>query len=417
MDKSHLEIIDNLIILVETMSSKKNKLPQKLLEQIISNPSICNLSLTYELIKHVCQYLLSNYGLAIDAIDFYKDTISNMETQYPCMYMYYRFIKYYKNINFEIFSLGSSLEKFNILWNSFNIDNIIKEIPLSGSMYDYGENHTIVLNERKRDEMVHKFPLLLRNNPAFRKLVDTLNKNRNDVLITDVKGSGKSLKTILYLLNLYKVNVSRLFFLYITTNYDGTDGLITNEISEDLKQYNYYNPIIYFNNTNLDTYFVKGEEAGARCIAHYQKEVWDEPPTPIYYDNPANPEAIIDNYRKCNFHTLLFIMFSACFFKKYIMPKLKRVDLIYPEGQNIDYINRDIKEFIYSNLSEETKLEISLRKEEEARRQAERDRLYKLRLQEHNELEAKKRMYDTPDNKYLKYKLKYIKLKEKLKKI
>ena len=218
MDKSHLEIIDNLIRLVENMSSKKKKLPQKLLEQIILNPSICNLSLTYELIKHVCEYLLSNYGLAIDAIDFYKNTISNMETQYPCMYMYYRFIKYYKNINFEIFSLGSSLEKFNILWNSFNIDNIIKEIPLSGSMYDYGENHTIVLNERKRDEMVRKFPLLLRNNPAFRKLVDTLNENRNDVLITDVKGSGKSLKTILYLLNFYKVNVSRLFFLYITTN-------------------------------------------------------------------------------------------------------------------------------------------------------------------------------------------------------
>jgi hypothetical protein len=47
--------------------------------------------------------------------------------------------------------------------------------------------------------MFHKFPLLIKNNPAFRKLVQTLRENSKDVLITDVKGSGKSLKTILRL--------------------------------------------------------------------------------------------------------------------------------------------------------------------------------------------------------------------------
>ncbi len=418
LDEEQSDMLDRLIKFIENMSTHRSRLPLKLLDQMISNPSICNLSLSDKLIKHVMDYLLNNYGLALDTINFYKNNIKTMETQFPCMYMYYRIVKNYQNMNFKIFSLGSSLEKLNILWNTFNASNPsrqINEIPFSGSMYDYGENHTIILIQKKRDDMVHKYPLLLKNNPAFKKLVDTLNENQTDVLITDVKGSGKSLRTILYLFNLYKVNVSRLFFLYITTNYDGVDGFINMEVSDDLREHNYHNPLLYFNSTQIDPYFIKGEDAGARCIAHYQKEVWEQPPTPIFYDNPLNPEAIVENYRRCNFHTFVFMMFSACFFKYYVMPRLTHVDNIYQEGQDMEYVNRDIKEFIYSNISEEHKLELIRMKEEQERMNAERIRLYELREQKRILHEEKRRIEDEPDRKYLKYKLKYIKLKEKLK--
>ncbi len=76
------------------------------------------------------------------------------------------------------------------------------------ALYSYvkeNDETVVKINEAKKNEMVEKFPLLLKNNPAFKKLVDILQENRKRVLITDVKGQGKSLKTLLYLLKMYDI--------------------------------------------------------------------------------------------------------------------------------------------------------------------------------------------------------------------
>jgi hypothetical protein len=393
-----IDEIKMLLQHIENESQNKRKLNQTFFNTIIGNPNICNLSLTDKLLKSIVTNIR---GFDSMVIDFYKNSINLMKEQYPWMYIYFRIIKFYFNINFDVFSLGSSLEKPNMLWNTFNQDNLIKEIPFSGSMFDYGPDSAILLNESKRDDMVTKFPLLIANNPEFRNLVETLQANKRDVLITDVKGSGKSLKSILYLFQRFNINVTKLFFIYITTNYEAENGTLTIIPNDELTQYNYHNPILYLNSNKIDIYFIKGEDIGARCIAHYQREAWDRPPTPVFYDNPADEKMIIDNFKKCNINNFLFLIFSACFFRQFIIPKLKVLSTIIPEGQNMASIDREINDFVDSHLSEETKRQI---REEQLRKEA----------MKHPKT-ASSTTYDDLDKKYLKYKLKYLKLKNSLK--
>ena len=212
----------DVIKYVEKTSTEQIKLDQDFFNKIINNPNLCNLRLSDFLLKYVI-YKVGKFDTEVER--FYKNGIATMKEQFPWMYLYFDFINDYKNNNFAIFSLGSSLEKANLLWNTFNTDNIIIEIPFSGSMYDYDEKDKtkIIFKKYKRDDMIWKFPLLIKNNQQFRNLIDTLNANTKDVLITDVKGSGKSLKTLLNLFQAYGINTRRLFFLYITTDVDGVD--------------------------------------------------------------------------------------------------------------------------------------------------------------------------------------------------
>ncbi len=401
-----LLIVTKLIEYVEFVSTKRNKLDNSFFDKLIKNPHICDLTKTDTVLQALMTLIR---GLSSPIHFFYEKSINRMQEQYPWMYIYFVIIKLYQNMHFDIFSLGSSLEKPNMVWNTFNAstpDNLITEIPLSGSMYDYGKDNAIVLNEKKRDQMISKYDLLVINNPAFKKLVDTLKENKKDVLITDVKGSGKSLRSLLYLFKAREINVSRLYFLYITTNIDSKDGTISQLVEEDLKQYNYINPILYFNSTNIDPYFIKGEDVGSRCIAHYQREVWDKPPTPVFYDDETNPEMIIENFRRCNFNNFLFIIFTACFFKTFVMPRLENIKTIYTEGQDITNINSEIREFIFSNLSEEKRRKII--EKEQIDLILEQVRRTKLEREDGN------KTVQNVDRKYLKYKLKYIKLKEQI---
>ena len=410
--KKHKQLIEILIGIIEEASIKKTKLAQDVFNNIIYYPNICNLPLnimsTYYILKQLYdkrgEYSSENNG-GINKIvmQFYgtnfKQSVDSMKEQYPWMYMYFILIKFFLNKNYDVFSLGSSLEKPNMVWNAFHSSeekNLIKEIPLSGSMFDYdktepeiGESRRIILNQEKMKDMIKKFSLLLSNNPAFRNLVKTLQTNEKNVLITDVKGSGKSLKTLLFLFNVYNINVSKLHFLYITTNNeDDSDGAIIEINDVDLIQYNYHNPILFLNSNKIEPYFIKGEDLGVRCIAHYQREVWYKPPTPVFYDNPLNEEMNINNFRQCNLNNVLFLIFTACFFREFVIPRLEKFNF---ERPNIISINKEISDFIDDRLPENVKMDIiKLEKMEKERR-------------------------NTVDNKYLKYKLKYLKLKEKLK--
>jgi hypothetical protein len=432
--EKHKQLIENLIGIIEDASKNKKKLAQDFFNIIINNPNICNLPLnmmsTYFILKNllfarkVYSSKYNNGGIDTVVMQFYgtsfKQSVDSMKEQFPWMYMYFILIKSFLNKNYDVFSLGSSLEKPNMVWNAFHSseeNNLIKEIPLSGSMFEYGEpdpeiggSRRIILNPEKMQDMIEKFPLLLKNNPAFSNLVDTLNRDEKDVLITDVKGSGKSLKTLLFLFNSYKINVRKLHFLYITTKNDEDDGVFNNIVDDELKQYNYHNPILFFNSQNIDIYFIKGEDYGARCIAHYQREVWNEPPTPVFYNDPLNEDMIINNFRQCNLNNVLFLIFTACFFREFVIPGLKKFNIIgiIPD---IISINKEINDFIDERLPDSVKEDIKKETETETQKQLERnakERRYKVKgLNNVDKLEEF-------NKKYLKYKLKYLKLKEKI---
>jgi hypothetical protein len=104
---------DSLLQFINLQSEKRIKISDSFFNKIIGIPEICDLETIDKIFKKIIKEIK---GFDSRFIDFNKDTIYMMHEQFPWMYVYYRIIQIYQNKNYEIFSLGSSLEKINMCY-------------------------------------------------------------------------------------------------------------------------------------------------------------------------------------------------------------------------------------------------------------------------------------------------------------
>lgn len=104
-------------------------------------------------------------------LEFYNISNNQLGDEYYDIYKYFYCIDFYINKNYNIYSLGDSLYKFNIFWNLNNNEKQIKIIPFSGSMFD---KSTYRINKDIKKSMIEYFPNLLINNINFKDLIDKL---------------------------------------------------------------------------------------------------------------------------------------------------------------------------------------------------------------------------------------------------
>jgi broad specificity phosphatase PhoE len=360
---------------------------------------VCN----YVLFDMLLSYIDKNYDNINTKI--YKDKFRRDD--FCALFYYFYYIKKYINQGYIIFSLGSSLEKFNSLWNNKNknkiniipfsgnviyhpndfkmesgrptffnrhidpIPNIyikpkeddIDWIPIESNLIKYLNNDTklftilegeyveidgsiinLSIDNDKYEMLLSQYDNLISNNITFKKLITDLNNNKR-VLITDVMSRGKSLYTLLLLLEEKNINYDNLSFLYITEYHTSPQEIeiIKNSIRYNFKVFN-----IRFNFLNIDfipditlfrDYHQNSEISKSRCIPKYETKLWDEELPDVFIDD-YNP-----NYLLCNIHKLLYNLSNTCFYDKFILPKLNNGT----NPDNIVIIKEEIKEFIITN--------------------------------------------------------------------
>ena len=214
-------------------------------------------------------------------------------------------------------------------------------------------------------KMIKNFEYSKMNNINFHELLEDLQNNKK-IVITDVMSKGKSLYTLLLLLESQNIPCDTLKFLYIyeyETNEKEVEEFKNNII------YNFDKFNIKFNYTNIEfipniilepSYFQNSERTTSRCTSKYEVDNWGKKITNVYEGN----------YLNCNVHKLLYYISSSCFYDNFIKHHLRKqligYNIIMPLLQNF------INEITYKNYM------------------------------------------DGFDKKYLKYKTKYLKLKSKL---
>jgi len=322
------------------------------------------------------------------------------------VYKYFNYIYKYFEDNYIIYSLGASPEKLNNLWNLKNHDRQIKSIPFSGNAIfhpnDQGggsreqinsapiikgisprandiayvilrdnteievDNNIINLSVNSKEMllMIDSFENLRRNNFEFDNLINDLNNNRN-VLITDFMSRGKSLYTLLILLQTKNVNLTNLTFLYLTEHVYGDNEviLIQNAIRYNFELFNInfdYKKILIIKNTSLDSSQHQNSElTNSRCIPKYKQSSWGRQLDDVYENN----------YFNCNVHTILYYMINSCFYDNFVV-----------NNYNAEHVDTELSRLIDDFINNTTKNNIM------------------------NDFRKK----------YLKYKSKYIKLKNKI---
>jgi hypothetical protein len=310
-------------------------------------------------------------------LEFYNLSNNQLRDEYNHIYNYFYCIDFYINKNYNIYSLGDSLYKFNIFWNLTNDDKQIKIIPFSGSMFD---NSIYRINEDMKDFMIEYFPNLLINNINFKDLIDKL-KLGEICIITDYFHSGRSILTLLILFNHYEIPIANLYFLLISPDKQNRLHIVRDdELTCDIEIPYYVNlaqfdkiadtEITYPNkilllNYGINNYYQFSENTNSRCLPTYKN--WNNIPNDMYYKSEYGY-----NYYNCNVHTLLFYLFFINFYVNFFL--IKKLEIL----QNRFSINYFIKnDKIESNIIESD-------------------------------------IMKSISNKYLKYKYKYLKLKKKL---
>ena len=271
-----------------------------------------------------------------------------------------------------IFSLGDSLDKFNTFWNLMNIDNQIIKVPFSGNMF----SNKFEIIQPDFDNIIRLFNTMLENNPSFKLLIDRLNSNEDNIVITDFMAEGKSLFTLFELFGHFGINVSKLTIHFITYT-ENIIEIITSEIANFNRKYPSLNIVINqpdhvglnINITYtevLDYYFSNADKiSNSRCMPRYPYTSWENVPNDVYRKGTE------DNYYLCNMHTFIFYLFHRCYYTQFILKKMYDTD---PDLNDINKLEYIIKGFFNTYLN-------------------------------YNNDEGLRR-------KYLKYKLKYLKLKE-----
>ena len=339
---------------------------------------------------------------------------------YCSIYLYCHKLNRYFNDGYKLYSLGSSLEKLNFIWNMKNIDSEkqINIIPFSGNILNHPAEYTdqemetidsdikdhikqyydkllptdyeskpieydmthFLINHDARERSLSNYENLLKNNPNFNDMVTKL-QNGEKVVITDVMSRGKSLYTLLLLLQYYGVSMINLYFLYIMEYQSSLSEiqLYINTIKYNLNIFN-----IEFDINNIDfipelylsaIYFQNSEHTNSRCTPKYGNSKWNKPLDDVYIEVEPDKRNGFGgpNYINCNMHKILYYMYTSCFYDNFILPKLS-VDV---DTNNMMAIMKEIRDF----------LDITTY---------------------HNIMEGY-------DKKYLKYKTKYLKLKQKIK--
>ena len=210
----------------------------------------------------------------------------------------------------KLYSLGDSLDKYNFIYNVFEHRPIIN-IPFSGSMYedvrfDDGTEEIFLL-EGKRDDMIKSLPVLIRNNPGFKSLIEDI-KSGEKVIISDYGHTGKAYITIVNLINMLgDIDWTNVTYLQITPN---IDQIVHNVkvILNDAPR-----PEISFIEEMPDQYFTNSDRPdsgfNSRCVPRYEVSKWNNPPEKVWFGDDTG------NYYLCNLHRLL-IMMQMCFYIK-----------------------------------------------------------------------------------------------------
>ncbi len=345
----------------------------RLIEYFYNNIN-CNYTIILYIIKEIANidpsidlsyYMNSNEGI-------YSDSGRYQRNGSAIMFIYYRLLNQYSSNGYLIFSLGDSLDKFNTFWNLMNIDNQIIKIPFSGNMF----SNKFEIIQPDFDNIIRLFNTMLENNSSFRLLIDRLNLNEDNILITDYMAEGKALFTLFELFGHFGINVSKLTLHFITYT-ENIVEIITPEIANFNRKYPSLNIVINqpdhvglnINITYtevLDYYFSNADKfSNSRCMPRYPYTSWENVPNDVYRKGTE------DNYYLCNIHTLIFYLFHRCYYTQFILKKMYDPDPDLNDRIKLEHI---IKGFFNTYLN-------------------------------YNNDEGLRR-------KYLKYKLKYLKLKE-----
>lgn len=243
-------------------------------------------------------------------IDFYTK-VQNLPYEFLVIYKYFTNLKKYND--YIKFSLGDSLDKFNFLWNIIHQENdIIIQIPFSGSMFDNIDEHEYKINSSNTVNILSNYEDLIKNNSNFKLLVKLLKTNK--VLITDYIASGKAFETLLILLDYYEINLDNLYFLFISYT-DNIEERIKNLIHTKYeKKYNFKNINFIILNNVLNRYYTNSEDTNSRCIPKYSYDLWQ------YKIKDIETKFLEKNmgYYNCNLHRFGYILFGICFYYNFI---------------------------------------------------------------------------------------------------
>ena len=340
------------------------------------------LSLIFRLLEHKYDKNYLHEDIKLD-LRYYIDNYYSHNNDYNMIYKYFFCIDFYIKKQYNIYSLGDSLYRFNNFWNSIN-EITINIIPLSGNIRRN-------INEKTFNELII-------NNTNFGNLIQKL-KNNEKCIITDYFYAGNSVKSLIILLINLKIPVTNLYFLFITDDIFKKLDRVVEVNDEEFPVYisltkfnqkeitgynNYFNETTGYNNYflvlsgDINLYYQYSEDYESRCVPKYinlGSKIND-----IYYDKNLK-----NNYYNCNVHTLLFYFFLIKFYNNfYIKHKLETSQ---------DYLSHYINYFLENDI-----IEISA------------DQYISIKNYFHSEDSIEK---SRNSNKYLKYKYKYKYLKLK----
>jgi len=397
---------DKLDALIDYTVFKTYLLTDSEIMEIGDNFPLCN----YSFFKMIIEYIKIKYSKKSIDVNFY-DKINNTVNNFSALYYYFNYIYFYYDKEYVIYSLGSSLEKMNNLWNIKNEKKIII-IPFSGNALDhpndfdqdkypypykidpdFASEHDITKSFKdgttftidkelsffninaKFETMNSKFGKLIKNNINFNKLVKDILANKN-ILLTDVISRGKSLYTILLLLQNNGIPFNNLHFLYIAEHESSKEDIknYINNIRYNFEIFNIefdYKKIFFIPDLILaPEHFQNSERSFSRCTSTYKYSKWDHSPDKIFTEERSDRHLYNEpNYLRCNIHKLLYYISGSCFYDNFIKPSFDK---------NIeDYSTLVTKINSFINVTE------------------------------------KENLMEGFDKKYFKYKIKYLKLKQK----
>jgi hypothetical protein len=233
---------------------------------------------------------------------------NKVSKSYKSMKTYIEILKKYENI----YSLGDSLDKYNLIAKIFNIN--IVNIPFSGSMYDeIVETNTIKLNENEQKRITDNIHLLLKNNKGFNSLISDI-KNNKKVIITDFGLHGKAYLTIMYIINqvVYSKQYHNVTYLHLTTDIlksdDSSENFLKKNIDFGVKKYETNMLYLQVETGEFMPYFSNSELSDSRCVAKYSVSSWKDTPNTVWNNGQ------LDNYYLCNVHRMLIVLTLCCKF-------------------------------------------------------------------------------------------------------
>jgi hypothetical protein len=264
-------------------------------------------------------------------IDFYTK-IQKLSDEFFLIYKYFSYLENYND--YIKFSLGDSLDKFNFLWNIIHQQNdIIIQIPFSGSMFDNINEYEYKINSSSTVNILSNYNDLIKNNHNFKLLVKLLKTNK--VLITDYIASGKSFETLLILLDYYEVNLDNLYFLFISYT-DNIENKIRDLINNKYEKYNFNNIEFIILDNVINRYYTNSEDTNSRCVPKYSYDLWQ------YKIKDIETKFLENNmgYYNCNLHRFGYLLFSICFYYKFITKNT------FDKENNDSVIKKKINNFI-----------------------------------------------------------------------